>query len=93
MAQLLTLTNQQKETEEPSIDLTVNNNYLKLILKGFSEFYQYRCTGFVVGFDCGYRTIFGHESYPYILLFALILISYFVVDLGKILLAKQLRKK
>ena len=25
----------KKETEEPSIDLTVNNNYLKLILKGF----------------------------------------------------------
>ena len=84
----------KKETEEPSIDLTVNNNYLKLILKGFFlNFINIGVLALWVGLIVGIGPSLDMNPTRIFYYFALILISYFVVDLGKILLAKQLKKK
>ena len=84
----------KKETEEPSIDLTVNNNYLKLILKGFLlNFINIGVLALWLGLIVGIGPSLDMNPTRIFYYFALILISYFVVDLGKILLAKQLKKK
>lgn len=84
----------KKETEEPSIDLTVNNNYLKLILKGFFlNFINIGVLALWLGLIVGIGPSLDMNPTHIFYYFALILISYFVVDLGKILLAKQLKKK
>ncbi|MCH2217830.1 MAG: LysE family transporter [Flavobacteriales bacterium] len=84
----------KKETEEPSIDLTVNNNYLKLILKGFFlNFINIGVLALWLGLIVGIGPSLDMNPTRIFYYFALILISYFVVDLGKILLAKQLKKK
>ena len=84
----------KKETEEPSIDLTVNNNYLKLILKGFFLYFiNIGVLALWLGLIVGIGPSLDMNPTRIFYYFALILISYFVVDLGKILLAKQLKKK
>ena len=84
----------KKETEEPSIDLTVNNNYLKLILKGFFlNFINIGVLALWLGLIVGIGPSLDMNPTHIFYYFALMLISYFVVDLGKILLAKQLKKK
>ena len=84
----------KKETEEPSIDLTVNNYYLKLILKGFFlNFINIGVLALWLGLIVGIGPSLDMNPTRIFYYFALILISYFVVDLGKILLAKQLKKK
>ena len=84
----------KKETEEPSIDLTVNNNYLKLILKGFFlNFINIGVLALWLGLIVGIGPSLDMNPTRIFYYFALILTSYFVVDLGKILLAKQLKKK
>ena len=84
----------KKETEEPSIDLTVNNNYLKLILKGFFlNFINIGVLALWLGLIVGIGPSLDMNPTRIFYYFALILISYFVVDLGKILLAKELKKK
>lgn len=83
----------KKEAEEP-IDIPVNNNYLKLILKGF--FLNFINIG-VLAFWLGLIVVIGptldmnptHIFYY----FSIILTSYFLTDIGKIVLAKQLKKK
>ena len=83
----------KKEVEE-SINLPVNNNYIKLILKGF--FLNFINIG-VLAFWLGLIVVIGptldmnptHIFYY----FTIIIVSYFVMDMGKIVLAKQLKKK
>lgn len=84
----------KKETEEPSIDLTFNNNYLKHILKGFFlNFINIGVLALWLGLIVGIGPSLDMNPTHIFYYFTLILISYFVVDLGKILLAKQLKKK
>ncbi|MDG2195135.1 MAG: LysE family transporter [Polaribacter sp.] len=82
----------KKEAEEPLIRIPVNNNYLKLLLKGFFlNFINIGVLGFWLGLivvigptlDMNPRHIFWY--------FTAILCSYFVTDLGKIFLAKKLK--
>ncbi len=82
----------KKEMEE-SINLAPNNNYFKLILKGF--FLNFINIG-VLAFWLGLIVVIGptldmnptHIFYY----FGIIIASYFVTDFGKIVLAKQLKK-
>lgn len=83
----------KKEAEE-SMDLPANNNYFKLVLKGF--FLNFINVG-VLAFWLGLIVVIGskldmnptHIFYY----FTIIIVSYFTTDLGKIVLAKQLKKR
>ncbi|GGG92938.1 lysine transporter LysE [Polaribacter pacificus] len=86
----------KKELEESSsaIKIPLSNNYLKLALKGFFlNFINIGVLAFWLGLivvigpalDMNPRHIFWY--------FTLIVASYFVTDLGKIVLAKQLKNK
>ena len=84
---------EKKEIGE-SINLPVNNNYFKLIFKGF--FLNFINIG-VLAFWLGLIVVIGptldmnptHIFYY----FSIIICSYFITDLGKIALAKQLKNK
>jgi len=82
----------KKEAEEPLIRIPVNNNYLKLLLKGF--FLNFINIG-VLGFWLGLIVVIGPtlDMNPTHIFwyFTTILCSYFVTDLGKIFLAKKLK--
>ncbi|MFN0728420.1 LysE family translocator [Polaribacter gochangensis] len=85
----------KKEAEDtPLIEIPVSNNYLKLLLKGF--FLNFINIG-VLGFWLGLIVVIGptldmnpNHIFWY---FTTIIISYFITDLGKIVLAKKLKKK
>ncbi|MGB0880860.1 MAG: LysE family translocator [Polaribacter sp.] len=83
-----------KKEELSDIDVPVNNNYLKLLLKGF--FLNFINIG-VLAFWLGTVLVIGptlkmNETYIF-WYFGTIVIAYFITDLGKILLAKQLKNK
>ena len=85
----------KKETDAaPVIDIPVSNNYIKLLFKGF--FLNFINIG-VLGFWLGLIVVIGptlNMNPTHIFwYFATIIISYFITDLGKILLAKKLKKK
>ena len=85
----------KKEAEAaPLIDIPVSNNYIKLLFKGF--FLNFINIG-VLGFWLGLIVVIGPtlDMNPTHIFwyFATIIISYFITDLGKILLAKKLKKK
>ncbi|MFY0604017.1 MAG: LysE family translocator [Flavobacteriaceae bacterium] len=83
-----------KKEAEASMELPANNNYFKLILKGF--FLNFINIG-VLAFWLGLIVVIGptldmnptHIFYY----FTIIIVSYFVTDLGKIVLAKQLKNR
>lgn len=83
-----------KKEAEASMELPANNNYFKLILKGF--FLNFINIG-VLAFWLGLIVVIGpkldmnptHIFYY----FTIIIVSYFITDLGKIVLAKQLKKR
>lgn len=85
----------KKEVENtPIIEIPVSNNYLKLLFKGF--FLNFINIG-VLGFWLGLIVVIGptldmnpNHIFWY---FTTIIISYFITDLGKIFLAKKLKKK
>jgi len=85
----------KKEVENtPIIEIPVINNYLKLLFKGF--FLNFINIG-VLGFWLGLIVVIGptldmnpNHIFWY---FTSIIISYFITDLGKIFLAKKLKKK
>lgn len=85
----------KKEAEaQTSINLPVNNNYLKLMLKGF--FLNFINVG-VLALWLGLIVVIGPtlDMNPTSIFyyFTIIIVSYFVTDLGKIVLAKQLKSK
>lgn len=85
----------KKEAEaQTSINLPVNNNYLKLMLKGF--FLNFINVG-VLALWLGLIVVIGPtlDMNPTSIFyyFTIIIVSYFVTDLGKIVLAKQLKNK
>jgi len=84
----------KKEAEETLIEIPINNNYVKLLLKGF--FLNFINIG-VLGFWLGLIVVIGptldmnpNHIFWY---FTTIIISYFITDLGKIFLAKKLKSK
>jgi threonine/homoserine/homoserine lactone efflux protein len=85
----------KKEAEDtPLIEIPVSNNYIKLLFKGF--FLNFINIG-VLGFWLGLIVVIGpvlkmnpNHIFWY---FTTIVISYFVTDLGKIVLAKKLKKR
>jgi len=83
----------KKETVE-SFKLPTNNNYFKLILKGF--FLNFINIG-VLAFWLGLIVVIGPtlDMNPTSIFyyFTIILASYFVTDIGKIVLAKQLKSR
>ena len=85
----------KKEAEaQTSINLPVNNNYFKLMLKGF--FLNFINVG-VLALWLGLIVVIGPtlDMNPTSIFyyFTIIIVSYFVTDLGKIVLAKQLKSK
>lgn len=83
-----------KKEAEASMNLPQNNNYFKLILKGF--FLNFINIG-VLAFWLGLIVVIGpkldmNPSHIFYY-FTIIIVSYFVTDLGKIVLAKQLKKR
>lgn len=83
-----------KKEAEASMDLPKNNNYFKLILKGF--FLNFINIG-VLAFWLGLIVVIGpkldmNPSHIFYY-FTIIIVSYFVTDIGKIVLAKQLKKR
>jgi threonine/homoserine/homoserine lactone efflux protein len=84
----------KKLANDPTINLPVKSNYLKLFFKGF--LLNFINVG-VLAFWLGMIVVIGAnlqmnptKIFNY---FSLIVISYLVTDIGKILLAKQLKKK
>ena len=84
----------KKEVDETEVKVPEENNYFKLLLKGF--FLNFINIGVLAGWlgimvvvgpslDMNPRSIFWY--------FAVVILGYAVTDLGKILLAKQLRDK
>ena len=83
-----------KKEEVSDINVPVNNNYLKLFLKGY--FLNFINIG-VLAFWLGTVLVIGpalkmNETHIF-WYFGTIIIAYFITDLGKILLAKQLKNK
>ena len=86
--------NKKEAVATPVIDIPVSNNYIKLLFKGF--FLNFINIG-VLGFWLGLIVVIGptlNMNPTHIFwYFTTILISYFVTDLGKIFLAKKLKRK
>lgn len=84
----------KKELEESEIEIPENNNYLKLFVHGF--FLNFINIG-VLAFWLGMVVVVGPTldmNPTYILYyFGTVLAGYFITDLGKILLAKQLKSR
>ncbi|WP_428741614.1 LysE family translocator [Tenacibaculum sp.] len=86
--------NNKKETEASDVIIPESNNYLKLLLKGF--FLNFINIG-VLAFWLGLIVVIGptYDMNPTYLFwyFATVIAGYGITDLGKILLAKQLKSK
>lgn len=86
----------KKEMEESNttINIPVSNNYIKLLVKGF--FLNFINIG-VLAFWLGLIVVIGPtlDMNPKHIFwyFTIIILSYFITDIGKILLAKQLKNK
>lgn len=86
--------NNKKENEAPDVVLPESNNYFKLLIKGF--FLNFINVG-VLAFWLGLIVVVGptYDMNPKHLFwyFATVVMGYFVTDLLKIFLAKQLKSK
>ncbi len=84
----------KKEIEEPEIKLSENTNYIKLFIKGF--FLNFINIG-VLAFWLGVIVVVGPtlDMQPISIFwyFTTVILGYALTDLGKILLAKQLKNK
>jgi threonine/homoserine/homoserine lactone efflux protein len=85
---------QKKLADDKSIILPVKSNYLKLFLKGFLlNFINVGVLAFWLGMIVVIGTNLQMNPTKIFNYFGLIVISYLITDVGKILLAKQLKKK
>ena len=86
--------NKKEVAAKPLIDVPVSNNYIKLLFKGF--FLNFINIG-VLGFWLGLIVVIGPtlDMNPTHIFwyFTTIIASYFVTDLGKIFLAKKVKRK
>ncbi len=85
---------QKRVVQDESLVLPEKTNYVKLFFKGF--FLNFINVG-VLGFWLGMIVIVGSNlqmnSTKIFNYFTIILVSYFITDIGKIILAKQLKKR
>lgn len=86
--------NNKKEAEAPDVVLPESNNYLKRLFKGF--FLNFINIG-VLAFWLGLIVVIGptYDMNPKYLVwyFGTVIAGYMITDLGKILLAKQLKSR
>lgn len=86
--------NNKKEAKAPDVMLPESNNYLKLLFKGF--FLNFINIG-VLAFWLGLIVVIGptYDMNPKYLVwyFGTVIVGYAIADLGKILLAKQLKSR
>lgn len=86
--------NKKEAIATPTIEIPVSNNYVKLLFKGF--FLNFINIG-VLGFWLGLIVVIGPtlDMNPTHIFwyFTTIITSYFITDLGKIFLAKKLKRK
>ena len=86
--------NNKKEIDENEVEIPKNNNYFRLFISGF--FLNFINIG-VLAFWLGMIVVVGPtlDMNPTNIFyyFTVVLVGYFVTDLGKILLAKQLKSK
>lgn len=81
-------------SQEETFDIPAKKNYFGLILKGFLlNFINVGVLAFWLLMMISIGPSLEMDSQRILHFFTAILISYFIVDLGKILLAKQLKKK
>ncbi|MGC6285611.1 MAG: LysE family translocator [Polaribacter sp.] len=86
----------KKESLETSeiIDVPVANNYLKLFMKGFFlNFINIGVLAFWLGTVLVVGPTLNMNEKSIFIYFSVIILGYFVTDLGKIFLAKQLKDK
>ena len=86
--------NNKKEVQAPEVEIPESNNYLKLLLKGFAL--NFINVGVLAGW-LGIIVVVGptlnmNPTYMF-WYFATVILGYALTDLGKILLAKQLKNK
>lgn len=85
---------QKKEITDETLVLPEKSNYIKLLLKGFLlNFINIGVLAFWLGMIVVVGSNLQMDSHKIFNYFAVILLSYFITDVGKILLAKQLKKK
>ena len=84
----------KKRIDEPKIEIFVKNNYIKLLLKGFLlNFINIGVLVFWLGLIVIIGPTLNMNPNHIFWYFFTIIISYFITDLGKIFLAKQLKSK
>ncbi len=86
----------KKESLETSdiIDVSASNNYLKLFVKGFFlNFINIGVLAFWLGTVLVVGPTLNMNEKSIFIYFSVIILGYFVTDLGKIFLAKQLKDK
>lgn len=85
--------NYQRE-DDPTVVVLKKNNYIKLFIKGFLlNFINIGVLGFWLGIIFVFGPSLEMDVNRIITFFATVLITYFIVDIGKIALAKKLNKK
>lgn len=85
---------QKTVVDDENLVLPEKTNYLKLFIKGFLlNFINVGVLAFWLGMIVVVGPNLEMDSHKIFNYFSIILISYFITDLGKILLAKQLKKK
>lgn len=86
--------NPKKIITDKELVIVENNNYLGLVLKGFFlNFINIGVLAFWLTIVIAVSSNFQMDEPKILRYFALVMISYFVVDLIKISIAKQLKKK
>jgi threonine/homoserine/homoserine lactone efflux protein len=80
--------------EDPTVMIIKKNNYFRLFVKGFLlNFINIGVLGFWLGIIFVFGPTLEMEPNRILTFFTTVLITYFVVDIGKIILAKKLNKK
>ena len=85
---------QKRVVQDETLVLPEKSNYVKLLLKGFLlNFINIGVLAFWLGMIVVVGSNLQMDAHKIFNYFMVILLSYFITDIGKILLAKQLKKK
>ena len=85
---------QKRAVQDETLVLPEKSNYVKLLLKGFLlNFINIGVLAFWLGMIVVVGSNLQMDAHKIFNYFMVILLSYFITDIGKILLAKQLKKK
>lgn len=84
----------KKEVDESEVAVPEGNNYFKLMVKGFFlNFINIGVLAFWLGLIVVVGPSFNMDPVAIFWYFAAVILGYFLADVGKILLAKQLKSK